>query len=724
MLLSIVMMVKNEEKFLEKTLIALQPLMNEIESELIILDTGSEDSTVSIAKKFTKNVYFEKWNKDFANMRNKSISYAKGDWILIIDADEELTDYQKMIEFFDNNKYKKYNSATIRLKNLTSNHNKNNYELVSIHRMFKRTKDFKYIGKIHEQPIIKQPSYENIASFNHYGYNFEDTKFRNKKLARNEELLISQLKHDKNNPYINFQLGTNYLCYKKEREAIKYLEKSYEEYKKRNSTYEPVYLNLMKLYINLDIYDKCEKIGEEFLEKKEKHLDIYYYLALSKMKSGKLDESLGFYKKYIDLCNSKDYLNSTSFTISTYGLKKEVLSNMMRINYKLFNYYEVIDLYNNMCNERIDLDLYLIIVKSLKELNKLSELVDYYGKINDDIEQKKFEVSIEKILLDMEDDYKYEIIDSMCKIPNNYGKLNKLRLAGHIEIDEIVNILRNGKTDYYGDILRICIEKNIDIINVLYNIEENCIKKYLEYVISKDKEISDKLYEILYNGEITVDIRKIKVYKTISSVMIQQDNISDFKYKNIFLMHIMYVDWFIKLIYDKYFTYEELVGIVSSDDEKIILKLKIAESIKDKNPMEYISKIKTILNEYPLYNKGIKILIEEFEKQILISDEKLMLRYSFKNSIEKLINSLDLDNATKYIEEYKDLFGMDESYYNIKAILYIINEDIENGMVSLKNSYFLNSKNEDTICNIIDLKSFAYKEDEISKLNRILEFNR
>ena len=51
MLLSIVMMVKNEEKYLEKTLYALQPLRKDIDSELIILDTGSNDNTVEIAKK-------------------------------------------------------------------------------------------------------------------------------------------------------------------------------------------------------------------------------------------------------------------------------------------------------------------------------------------------------------------------------------------------------------------------------------------------------------------------------------------------------------------------------------------------------------------------------------------------------------------------------------------------------------------------------------------------
>ena len=109
MLLSIVMMVKNEEKYLDKTLYALNDLRKDIDTELIILDTGSTDSTVEIAKKYTDKVYFAKWNENFADMRNISISYAIGDWILILDADEELTNYDKLKDFFNCDKHKKYN---------------------------------------------------------------------------------------------------------------------------------------------------------------------------------------------------------------------------------------------------------------------------------------------------------------------------------------------------------------------------------------------------------------------------------------------------------------------------------------------------------------------------------------------------------------------------------------------------------------------------------------
>lgn len=58
MVLSIGMIVKNEEKYLERCLTALKPTLENVDSELIIADTGSTDNTVEIAKRFTDKVYY------------------------------------------------------------------------------------------------------------------------------------------------------------------------------------------------------------------------------------------------------------------------------------------------------------------------------------------------------------------------------------------------------------------------------------------------------------------------------------------------------------------------------------------------------------------------------------------------------------------------------------------------------------------------------------------
>ena len=56
----------------------------------MVVDTGSSDRTVEIAQGYGAGVYHHRWENDFAKHRNQSISYAVGEWILILDADEEL----------------------------------------------------------------------------------------------------------------------------------------------------------------------------------------------------------------------------------------------------------------------------------------------------------------------------------------------------------------------------------------------------------------------------------------------------------------------------------------------------------------------------------------------------------------------------------------------------------------------------------------------------------
>jgi glycosyltransferase involved in cell wall biosynthesis len=63
-----------------------------IADEIVILDTGSTDNTVEVAKTFTDNVFFREWDDSFANARNACQEHCTGDWILWLDCDEELGD--------------------------------------------------------------------------------------------------------------------------------------------------------------------------------------------------------------------------------------------------------------------------------------------------------------------------------------------------------------------------------------------------------------------------------------------------------------------------------------------------------------------------------------------------------------------------------------------------------------------------------------------------------
>lgn len=84
--ISLCMIVKNEEKVLSKCLESVQGIVDEI----IIVDTGSTDKTLDVAKKYTDKIYYFDWISDFSAARNESLKYANSDYILILDADEYL----------------------------------------------------------------------------------------------------------------------------------------------------------------------------------------------------------------------------------------------------------------------------------------------------------------------------------------------------------------------------------------------------------------------------------------------------------------------------------------------------------------------------------------------------------------------------------------------------------------------------------------------------------
>jgi glycosyltransferase involved in cell wall biosynthesis len=87
--LSVVIITYNEEANLGRTLESVQPLVSNGKGEIIVVDSGSTDRTVEVAKSFAARVFIEEW-KGYAAQKNSAIDKAIGDWVLSLDADEEV----------------------------------------------------------------------------------------------------------------------------------------------------------------------------------------------------------------------------------------------------------------------------------------------------------------------------------------------------------------------------------------------------------------------------------------------------------------------------------------------------------------------------------------------------------------------------------------------------------------------------------------------------------
>ncbi len=206
-ILTIGMIVKNEEKYLSRCIEGISPLLKAIPSELIIVDTGSRDETVEIAKTYTDKVYPFAWCDDFAAARNVTIQHATGSWYMQVDADEIFESVEGMISFFQSGLYKNYQSASYRMLNWMKGPEGEDYVEEHIAtRLYRFRPGIAYVGKIHEYIPYSQPTYAIADIVNHYGYCYERPSEKHQKQIRNIRSLEEVLREQPENLPIRIQL--------------------------------------------------------------------------------------------------------------------------------------------------------------------------------------------------------------------------------------------------------------------------------------------------------------------------------------------------------------------------------------------------------------------------------------------------------------------------------------------------------------------------------------
>ncbi len=212
MKISLTMIVRNEEPNLESCLRAACPLVD----EMVIVDTGSTDDTVEIAKSLGAKVFNFKWNDDFSAARNFAIGKSTGDWNLILDADEIITNISKeeMIE------YAKLNTNRIGRLTIRSKFNDNGdakYSNSKISRFAPRGVGFE--GRIHEQLDLSYQRFDTKIIVEHSGY------FQKNKSDRNLELLLMALEDEPEDSYYIYQTARALFGAKRYMQADLYFKK-------------------------------------------------------------------------------------------------------------------------------------------------------------------------------------------------------------------------------------------------------------------------------------------------------------------------------------------------------------------------------------------------------------------------------------------------------------------------------------------------------------------
>lgn len=190
--LTVCLITRDEERFISACLKSIQSVADQI----VVLDTGSTDRTVQIAQELGAEVHHFTWRNDFSAARNAALEHARGDWILSLDADEEL-----VASTCDSLKTALSDPDVIAYRIPLADVGKEKEGFHYVPRLFRNAPGVHFRGRIHEhafgslETLQTELGMRNIlgkAQLLHHGYTDQVVKDRGK-VKRNLRLLESAL---------------------------------------------------------------------------------------------------------------------------------------------------------------------------------------------------------------------------------------------------------------------------------------------------------------------------------------------------------------------------------------------------------------------------------------------------------------------------------------------------------------------------------------------------
>jgi FkbM family methyltransferase len=217
--LSVCLIAKNEESFLAQCLKSIRELAHQI----VVVDTGSTDRTVEIAREFGAEVHSFAWSDDFSAARNAALEHATGDWVLMLDADEEL-------DLGSRGKLHKHlaEAAAIGWRLPLVDVGREVEGCSFVPRLYRNAPGLYYTGRVHEQVFTSVDALAQQwglktrlgeAKLVHQGYTAELTRGR-EKVGRNLRLLELAIREQPDDPHLLMHLGLELVRSGRQSEAL------------------------------------------------------------------------------------------------------------------------------------------------------------------------------------------------------------------------------------------------------------------------------------------------------------------------------------------------------------------------------------------------------------------------------------------------------------------------------------------------------------------------
>ncbi len=272
---SLCMIVRDEQEHLPRCLESVRDAVDEI----VIVNTGSSDRSVEIAERFGARVLHEEWKGDFAAPRNTGLDAATGDWILVLDADEELIDGARLRDLLHEDGIEGY---CLREVNFIGEERGIESVVNSAFRLFRNRPAYRYSGALHEQIMgTVDPEGGRVTRFvgieiHHYGY-LEPTSRARQKTDRNMAIVMEEIARKPDDSFTLFNAGVEFQRIGRFEEALDYFSRSFRALDSLKAYYASLLLRNIVATLNaMERWDEALDVLADALSAYPDFTDLHY----------------------------------------------------------------------------------------------------------------------------------------------------------------------------------------------------------------------------------------------------------------------------------------------------------------------------------------------------------------------------------------------------------------------------------------------------------------
>jgi tetratricopeptide (TPR) repeat protein len=297
--LAVCMIARDETERLPSAIASVAKLADEV----IVVDTGSTDDTVAVARALGAKVVEHPWRDDFADARNRSLAEAGCDWILCLDADERLAPESE--SDLVNALSGKAGAYMVRIESRVDS-TAGKVFVNFFPRLFRNADGVRFEGKVHEQVT---PSLERLGMpievsdivISHTGYALSGSEM-NAKARRNADLLLRQVEDRPDDPLTLFHLGEAFSMLERFEEAVKFYDKALAAGKLDSIVRGAVLQNKGTALVKLRQYEAAVISLKKAREVDPGLLTVYLVLASALYGMKKFERAEAEVAAYIAMC--------------------------------------------------------------------------------------------------------------------------------------------------------------------------------------------------------------------------------------------------------------------------------------------------------------------------------------------------------------------------------------------------------------------------------------